>query len=366
MKTSSEKIIDGLNVVWTIASKDIVEALRNKLIISMIIGLSIMLILPKAMGMIIDPPYTQVVVFDPGNSILTDELEENPQFEVAQANSLSRLDEALGSTIVGLGAEFGMAIPSDFDDGLEDGELLELEGYVVWANRGKAAQMKSDLEQQFSDLLGQPVQINIEGNIVYPSSDSTLALSILTWTSVIVILSMGIDLVPHLLFEEKRTKTIDALLVSPASAGQMVIGKAIAGLFYILVIAGVVFALNWAQVVHWEVASLFVIASGLFCVALGLALGSFFESQQEIAGLTLVLIVVFIGAMFIDAMKLDIPTFIQNLVPWIPSVALFDILQYSYLEHAPWNQLWISLGSLLGLSGLLYALVIWKVRRLDR
>jgi ABC-2 type transport system permease protein len=366
MKTTGKKVIDNLNVVWTIASKDILDALRNKLIVSMILGLSFMLMMPKLMGLIIDPPYTQVLVFDPGNSLLVDAMEDSPLFEVLQVNSFSGLETAIGSTGLGLGAQFGVALPHDFDQILETGNVVSLDGFVVWSNRNKADQLKLDFEQQFSELIGKSVQINMEGNVIYPPTESTLLLSILTWTSVIVILTMGVNLVPHLLFEEKQTKTIQALLVSPASVGQVVLGKALAGLFYILVTAGVVFVINWAGVVHWGVAALFVLVSGLFCVALGLVLGSFFERPQEIAGLTLVLIVVFVGAMFINAMDLDIPSFVQMIVPLVPSVALSNILQFSYIESVSWAQLWPNLVSLLGFSILLYALVIWKVRQADR
>jgi len=366
MKSTLEKLIDSLNIIWTITSKDVLDALRNKLIVSLIIGLTLMLIMPKVMGLAIDPPYTSLLVFDPGSSVLAAELEDSPQFEVIRVNSRSRLKEVIGSQMTGLGVEFGIAIPPDINQNLETGEVSELDGYLVWANRGKGDQLKSDFEQQFNELLGESVRINIEGNLVYPPSNSPLSLSILTWTSVIVILSMGINLIPHLLFEEKITKTLDALLVSPAGAGQVVAGKALAGLFYILVTAGVVFAINWAGVVHWEIAALFAIVSGLFCVALGLVLGSFYERQQEIIGLTMILLVVLVGALFISGMDLEIPAIIQAIIPWVPSVALSNILQLSYLESAPWDQLWQSLGSLLGFSILLYALVIWKVRRSDR
>ena len=61
-----------------------------------------------------------------------------------------------------------------------------------------------------------------------------------------MILMMGIFLVPSLLFEEKETKTMQALLVSPASIGQVVVGKALAGAFYILVTAVMMFAISWA------------------------------------------------------------------------------------------------------------------------
>jgi hypothetical protein len=42
-----QKISDALNIIWTIASKDIVDALKNRVVISMIIMLSILLVVPK-------------------------------------------------------------------------------------------------------------------------------------------------------------------------------------------------------------------------------------------------------------------------------------------------------------------------------
>ena len=64
----------------------------------------------------------------------------------------------------------------------------------------------------------------------------------------------------------------------------MVAGKALAGFFYILVTGALVFAINWADVTHWGVAVFFVVAGGVFAVALGLVMGSFLGSQQDSAG----------------------------------------------------------------------------------
>jgi ABC-2 type transport system permease protein len=63
--------------------------------------------------------------------------------------------------------------------------------------------------------------------------------------AVTIMLTMGILLVPTLMLEEKQTRTMDALLVSPASISQVVIGKAIAGFFYILVTAAIVYLIYW-------------------------------------------------------------------------------------------------------------------------
>ena len=363
MKTTRERIVDGLYIVWTIAAKDLVDAVKSKLVVSLIIGLSIMLLLPKMMSLIIAPPYTEVAVYDPGSSRLVGELEDSPQFRLRKASSAQELE---GLLINSMNCELGLAVPTDLDQVLESGGQPKLDGYVTWANRTKAPGLKSDFEQQIAELLGQPVHINIEGNIVYPPPDSGLLLGMVTSTAIVIIIMMGITLVPNLLFEEKQTKTMEALLVSPASIGQVVMGKALAGLFYVLVTAGVVFAVNWTGVVHWGLAILFAISIGLFATAVGLVLGSFFERPQDVTGWTGLLLVVFAGSMFVDMVGLQIPTFIQTIVPWVPSVALAEVFRFAFSEDVAWAQVWTNLGIVLGVSTLLYAIVVWKVRRWDR
>lgn len=366
MNITKERWNDGLHLIWTIASKDIVDSLRNKLVISLILGMGFMLLMPKLMGLMLVPPETPVLVYDHGESRLTAELENSDQYQVQRARSLVEVEQVIGSMGFGLGVEFGLAVPDDFDQVLEAGGQPELDGYVAWANRMKASQLKTGFEEQIEEIVGQPVRINVEGNIVYPPSDAGLWLLMVTITPVIVILMMGIQLVPTLLFEEKQTKTMEALLVSPASISQVVVGKALAGLFYVMVAASVVFAINWAGVVHWEVVLLFVLGIGVFSVGVGLVLGSFFERQQDVVGLTMLLIVVFIGALFVNMLDMNIPAIVQVMLPWVPSVALAEIIRFVFLENVPWGEILAKLGSVIAISNLLYAVVVWKVRRSDR
>jgi ABC-2 type transport system permease protein len=322
--------------------------------------------MPTVMGMMLVPPETPVLVYDPGESRVTAKLENSNQYQVQRVRSLSQVQQVIGSMGFGLGVEFGLVVPDDFDQTLEAGRQPVIDGYFAWANRMQAGQYKADFEALIEEMLNQQVRINIDGNIVYPPIDSGLWLLMVTVTPVTVILMMGINLVPTLLFEEKQTKTMSALLVSPASIGQIVLGKALTGLFYIMVSAGVVFAINWAGVVHWDVVLLFVLAIGVFSVGVGLVLGSFFERQQDVAGLTILLLVVFIGALFVDLVGLNIPVFFQAILPWFPSVALAETIRFIFMENVPWWETLANLGSVLGISFLLYALVAWKVSRLDR
>ena len=95
------------------------------------------------------------------------------------------------------------------------------------------------------------------------------------------VFSTALLLIPHLMLEEKQTKTLDALMTSPASPGQVVLGKALAGFFYILVIGGLGMILFSLYIVHWGLALSAFLGYALLAIGLGLAVGSFIKSSKQ-------------------------------------------------------------------------------------
>ncbi len=356
-------LADNLNIIWTIASKDIVDALKNKVVVSMIIMLSIMLLVPKMLPFIFEQSQTVLPISDMGNSSLVAELRNNPDISVQGLRSEQEFHTALCGAIYPL---IGLRIPADFDQLLAAGGQVEFQGYVCWSKRYQVSELQPKLEGILSQSLGLPVTIHIEGNIVYPPSSGVLSFSLATINSVLMILMMGIFLVPSLLFEEKETKTMQALLVSPASIGQIVIGKALAGSFYILVTAVMIFAISWADVIHWDIAILFVIGGGIFSVAVGLVLGSFYEKQQDMVGWITAILLLLVGATIIKMLNVELPAWVESILPWMPSVALAEICRAAFSETFPVTQVLTNLWIVLSISLPLYALVIWKVLHSDR
>jgi ABC-2 type transport system permease protein len=354
---------DNMGLIWTIASKDIVDALTNRVVISMIIMLSIILLVPKMLPYIFEQRQTVLPVYDMGDSRLVADLKNNPDILVQKLDSEQELGTALCSAVYPL---IGLRIPADFDQVIAAGRQIEIQGYVCWGKRHQVSDVKPKIEAILSQSMGQPVSILIQGNFVYPSSDGVLLRSISTINSVLMILMMGIFLVPSLLLEEKETKTMQALLVSPASIGQVVVGKALAGLFYILVTAVLIFAISWAEVIHWDMVILFVIGGGFFSVAVGLLLGSFYEKQQDIVGWMSILLLILVGTILVKMLGVELPALLESLLPWVPSVALAEICSMAFSESVPTTQVWTKMGIILSVSLLLYAVVIWKVRRSDR
>jgi ABC-2 type transport system permease protein len=352
-----------MNIIWTIASKDIVDALKNRVVLSMIIMLSVLLLLPKMLPLLFNQPQTVLPVYDLGDSRLAADLSSNPNILVQEVRSEQELRSALCGSVY---PEIGLRLPPGFDALLAVGGKIEIPGYVCWSKRHQVSALQADLAGLLSQSLDKPVTLNLEGNIVYPPTNGGLFLSLLTVNAVLMILMIGIFLVPNLLFEEKETKTMQALLVSPASISQVVAGKALAASFYILVTGLVIFAISWADVIHWGMAVLFVSAAGIFSVAVGLVLGSFFEKQQDIIGWVTALLLLLVGTLLVRSLGVQLSTVLESILPWTPTVALAEICHAVFSETVSPAQIWTNLLAVLPVSLLLYALIIWRVRRSDR
>jgi ABC-2 type transport system permease protein len=360
---TSHTISDSLNIIWTIASKDIVDALKNRVIVSMIIMLSIILLVPKMLPYIFEQPQMSLPVYDKGDSPLLADLKNTPNVSVQGLSSEQEFKLALCRSIYPV---IGLLLPEDLDQVIGVGEQVEIQGFVCWSKRHQVSAVQPKLEELLSQSLGRSVSVHVNGNIVYPPSDGVLSLSLANVNSVIMILMIGIFLVPSLLLEEKETKTVQALLVSPASLGQVVIGKALAGSFYILVTAVMIFAISWVDVIHWNMVILFIIGGGFFSVAVGLVLGSLFEKQQDMVGWMTGLLLLLVGAVLVKVLGVELPALVRSVLPWVPSVALAEICRAVFSKTVPAIQVWANFGIVLAISLPVYALVIWKVQRSDR
>lgn len=354
---------DSLNIIWAITSKDIVDALKNRLIVSLIFMASLMLLLPKMLPYIFEQPDPVLPIYDLGDSSLLAGLQDQPALTVLKVRSQEEFDLALCNALY---PEIGLLIPVDFDQVVAVSGTIELQGFACWSKRFQVPELLPELEKQLTQTLGKPVTIRIAGNTVFPPAIAALFTRIASINLVVVILMVGIVIVPNLLFDEKQAKTMQALLVSPASISQVVMGKALAGLFYILVTGLIVFTISWADVTHWGAVVTFVIAGGIFSVAVGLALGSFYDKPQDIAGWITVLLVILIGGLIVKMVNLELPAIAANILPWLPSVALSEVCRLAFIEDFSIVRLMANLGVVLTVALPLYGLVIWKVRRSDR
>jgi len=254
-------------------------------------------------------------------------------------------------------------VPADFEQSLASGEEPVLSGYVLWRFRGRVAELEKLYTTKLSELFGQPVRVEIGDNIIIPAPNSET-----TDTNMHILFAvffMAISLVPYLMMEEKQTKTIEALLASPASAGQIVMGKALAGSFYVLLSGGLSFALNWIYITNWGLALFAFLCTALFSIGLALLMGSFVESQQHMSFWMVPIMFVFLVPAFFSQ-EPNLASGLKAIIGWLPTSALVEIFQFAMSSNTPMDQFVMDLAVVLVSTTLVFAGVVWKVRRSDR
>jgi ABC-2 type transport system permease protein len=351
--------------VGALAAKDIGDALRTKATLMTIIISVLMVVFYRYFPALATGSDTlDVFLYAPSESVLVTELERSPALAVRSVDSRERLMEVFpGAEDV----ELALVIPDAAVAEQEAGAPITIEGYMMyWVDPARKAEVKALVEEDLSSQLGQPVTVNLEGNDVYFDAGTFFFVFSATFALLFVTLMIAISLIPNLMVEEKEKKTLDALLVSPASAAHLVAGKALAGLFYGLVGSAVVFVVFRYLIIDWSLAILAAVLATLFMVAIGLLLGSFVKVRAQLQLTAWFLVIPLLTPAILIAMEGLVPSGAIAVMNWIPTVLIAKIFRLSLTPNATFADYGAALAVVVASTLLLLALVVWIVRRQDR
>jgi ABC-2 type transport system permease protein len=359
-------LMQNLRIIWAIASKDIVDAIRNKTTISIVLGIGFLMLSAQATPLLLKLRSVQTaVVFHPGESDLIRELASSEEFDIRREPSREAMEASLAEAGE---VQIGLFIPGDIDALAAAGDRIELQGfYVYWAKASIVEELAGFFERALGEIIGAPVSIDLDNPAVYPQPDADGQPFMISMSLVVAVLTIGSFLVPYLIVEEKEKHTIEALIVSPVSYSQVVIGKAVAGLFYCLTAAAVVFAINFTMISLWWLAIVGVLVGSVFTVSIGLLAGSIFENPGSMnLWLGLILIVLMIPVLLGQLVTANLLPVVSNLLPLLPSMAMSTVIRMSFANRVQVGQLLQNLGVMVVGATILLALVAWRLRRLDR
>jgi ABC-type Na+ efflux pump permease subunit len=355
-----------LSIIWTIAAKDISGMLKNRLVLSIILGTVFVVASGSVPRMlIIRQSNPTAIVYDPGRSAILRNLTGRDEFQIGFVDSLAEMKEIVSEAPEVL---LGFGIPQDFDHLAGDNETIILEAFSVhWADAEQVDQRATFFQEQLSQASGGQVQINVSEQRLYPPPVLEGQTIMFVMLVLIVILTMGFAMVPLLLVEEKTTHTLDVLLVSPAKIYQVAAGKALAGGFYCLLAVAVVLLLNRFLVVNWGVALLAVLLGITFAVMVGLLVGVISDNPTTVGMWGAILILGLFGltmvGTFVDLNWLPI---VQTLLDYLPTAAMAELLGFSLAGEFPVAQVWVNSAALLVAALIAFGLLAWRLRLTDR
>jgi ABC-2 type transport system permease protein len=355
----------GLSMIGIIAAKDLLEALKNKLILSILLGSTFILLSGALLPMLITAKnLPRLVVYDQGRSTILRDLATREDIRVRMVESQKEMVLSLvGSTDLAL----GLVLPADFDQRAGEGQPIELQAYYPhWAVPDRFSQLEAFFEEQFHQAAPGLGQLILVDQAVYPPVELSGQPAMLLMNLVVVILVIGIALVPLLMIEEKEAQTLKVLLVSPASLKQVVAGKALVGLFYSLLPAMLVMLLYRYLFVHWGVALLAVFLTSALAVGVGLLLGVLADSPTSASMWGSLLLLMVIGSVLLKLFSgLNLPPAVLSALDWLPGSASLQLFSLSQAGDFPLSMLWLNISALLAAIATVFVLLVWRIRCME-
>jgi ABC-type transport system involved in multi-copper enzyme maturation permease subunit len=357
-----KKLGQHLGIVWAIARKDIGDALRNKSVRGQLITVVFLAVIYKFLPVLGNQDMLpRLAVHAENHAELLARLDKDPDFDLVQLPTRERLEWYVGYEDFPV---LGMDLSDDLDlgPGSQDTELRGF--YVYWLNDRQVAETTAFFEAQLSEALDVPVRIVTGDKVVYTQPEGGLPFyaSVMLVVAIMMVGALG---VPHLVIEEKETQTLEALMVSPASAWQIVAGKAIAGLAYVLLASAGVLAVNWKLLLHPGLTALAVLWGALFAVGIGLLLGTTLRVKAQLTLWGFMLMQPLLLPPFLEPLDL-LPQSVRTAMGWIPSTALAKVLRVSFSGRASWDLYGVPLAITAGGAVLVLAAVVLLVGRTSR
>jgi ABC-2 type transport system permease protein len=294
-----------LRPTLAVARKDALDVLLNKSTLIMLLTPVFIAILFAVLSGLLGSKPPKLLIYNPDHSHVSQVVSSAiPRSQVVLAGSPGEVKSEFAQ---GKNTSYamGLVIPSGFDASLSQEKHPQLTLYFNGRELNEVqCQLVVRTLNDYANSVSHPqppvniaiTSINTSTTNVTPNL-STFYVAMALLTSI----SVSISLVSTLLVEEKETKTLHMLLVSPASLSDVVLGKLLVGLGYQLILAGVVMALLQGFVGNLPLVFLFVLLITCFGLALSLLAGAVFRTTSGVGGflgvvsLLFVIPVVFVG-----------------------------------------------------------------------
>jgi ABC-2 type transport system permease protein len=170
---------------------------------------------------------------------------------------------------------------------------------------------------------------------------------------------IGAFVVPLLIVEEKEKRTLDFLLSSPASLNEIIAGKALTGVVYTLLIAGLLLGINRQHIQNWPLTLLTIVLGLLFVVGVGLVIGSLLNNTMQVNTWASLILIVLLAPSF---PSIGITAWFDKAMRVIPTYYLSEALKLS-MGGAVSSQFWMYLAVLLGCTFVVFFAAAWALHR---
>ncbi|MEO8971048.1 MAG: ABC transporter permease [Ktedonobacteraceae bacterium] len=362
--------------ILAIARKDALDILLNKTTLYFLLSPIFLAVLFAVIGGLLSnrAASSSILIYNPGHSGVEQFISSviSSTGPVTHANSAQDVATAFGpqGSHKNVTYVLGVVVPADFDSSVRAGNHPQLQLYLNGDYVGSNDQQL--VEHAISDYVRNvtnpqtPVTFSVISvnppvvNNYVQDYTSRYAMAGLLYS-----LTIGIAFVPHLLVEEKEKKTMRMLMVSPASWGDIVLGKLLVGLVYQLAISFLVLLIQGGFIGQVPLVLLFLLLGSSFGLVVGLFFGSICQTNGNVG--------VFVGlvsfAYTLPSLVLG-PLYIilqgsplEQATKVLPTYYMADGILKAMQNQASPDNLLLDIVILVGCIVMLFFAAIWALRR---
>jgi ABC-2 type transport system permease protein len=362
-----------LRHIWAIARKDALDLWLNKATMGGLLAPIILSLVYLLIGKVVGKSTTDILVYNPGNSNVSQVVVaafSSPK--VTQAGSVEEVTTAFGDQGTKAKTLYatGLIIPADFDQQLQSSAQPAMQLYFD----------EKTVSTQTQTLIKAAI-VNYSRTIASPHAPVTLSVTVINQSTkkngafdlskfyaplgLLVSLIVGMSFMPQLLIEEKEKKTLRMLMVTPVSFEDVLVGKLLVVLVYQIGMAGIVLGIQQAFTGQVGLVILYAVLGGLFSVALGLLIGSVFNTVSAATVVEGPIMMFFILAgIFTGPMgQLLSNSPVTRIARIIPTYYIADGIANALQNTGTWGNNLLDLGVILGCTIALLAVSAWSLRR---
>lgn len=295
-------------------------------------------------------------VLDEGNSQLIPMIQELDTLEIKKYRSTPEIRQAVEVGTV----DVGIALPADFDRSITGSGKVEIKAYTWGESLAKNRSIIAvTITNLIRDMSGQESPVAIEtvtlgDEISIPWNDRLLPVIVL-----VAVFLGGLMLPATSVINEKAKKTLDALVVTPTSIGDVLAAKGILGLIISLFMGLLILIINQAFGSQPLLLVLVLALGGMMAVELGVILGILLKDFTSLFTVWKTAGIILFAPVFIYLFP-EIPSWVGRIFPTYYIIQpIVDISQLG----GGWTEIAVNVFVLIGLNLVLLGIIVSMLRK---
>ncbi|AKB76857.1 hypothetical protein MSHOH_0374 [Methanosarcina horonobensis HB-1 = JCM 15518] len=342
----------NLSVILAIFRKDLISSVKNKNILIILLTPVLLSILFNSTVSLTDDIAVPIAVYDEGYSgDFVEHLGSTGSYEVTITDSAGRSEELLYNEKVAA----VVIIPEGFSADVENGLTSSL-NITVNPYDAKSVVFLQTYRDVIMDFAGQEYPVHVSLNMLPAGLQSRFYIPVWLMFTVIFV---GMMVLPNTLTTEKEKKTLDAILVSPASEKDVIYGKSFFGLFLTVFISLVIIFINGGFVGNFPAVLFFIVLGSTAFTGLGLLIASYSDNYSSASLLSTICM----APLILPALLADLSGEIRYISYLIPSTYMFNGIKDAMLNNSGISDLYPELGVLVIFNIAVYVLTAYILKK---